>query len=82
MAATLTGARHSAAPLSLHALVTLTSTAALLGTALPARAQDAATSAAPVVNTAALSEILVKARRDEAGDTRNGSTTVIRSEQL
>jgi hemoglobin/transferrin/lactoferrin receptor protein len=54
----------------------------LLGAALPARAQDIATSAAPAVNTAALSEILVKARRDEAGDTRNGSTTVIRAEQL
>ncbi|MYM25154.1 TonB-dependent receptor [Duganella sp. FT135W] len=73
MVATLTGARHKAAPLSLHVQSALL---VMLGAvALPAFAQDAKPAAE-------LSEILVQAKRDDASSARNGSTTVISSRQL
>jgi hemoglobin/transferrin/lactoferrin receptor protein len=76
MVATLTGARHQAAPLSLQVRSALL---VMLGAvALPAFAQVAASaSAAPE-----LSEILVKARRDDDNSTKHGSTTVLNSRQL
>jgi hemoglobin/transferrin/lactoferrin receptor protein len=87
MVATSTGARHAAAPLSLHALrprlmgvavqSALLTLLGAVGAALPAYAQDA-----PVGGAAALSEILVKAKRDEATSVRNGTTTVVQAEQL
>ena len=85
MAATQSGARHTAAPSSFYAsrprlmgvavrsaLVTM-----LLGAAAPAVAQEA-----PAKSSLELSEILVKARRDDAASSRNGTTTVIGAEQL
>ena len=74
MAATLTGARQQAAPLSLHVQSALL---VMLGAvALPAFAQEAKVAGE-------LSEILVQAKRDDAASsTRNGSTTVINSRQL
>lgn len=74
MVATPTGARHTAAPLSLHVQSALL---VMLGAvALPAFAQEAKVAGE-------LSEILVQARRDDAASTtRNGSTTVINSRQL
>jgi hemoglobin/transferrin/lactoferrin receptor protein len=73
MVATLTGARHQAAPLSLHVRSALL---VMLGAvALPAFAQE-------TKSAAELSEILVQARRDDANSSRNGSTTVIGARQL
>lgn len=73
MVATPTGARHQAAPLSLHVRSALL---VMLGAvALPVLAQE--TKPAPE-----LAEILVQARRDDANSTRNGSSTVINSRQL
>ncbi|MFS2004106.1 TonB-dependent hemoglobin/transferrin/lactoferrin family receptor [Duganella sp. CT11-25] len=89
MAATQSGARHTAAPSSFHARPRLMGVAVqsalltMLGAALPAYAQDAqAAAAAPAKSALELSEILVKAKRDEAASTRNGSTVVIGAEQL
>jgi hemoglobin/transferrin/lactoferrin receptor protein len=73
MVATLTGARHKAAPLSLHVQSALL---VMLGAvALPVFAQE-------TKSAGELSEILVQAKRDDASSTRNGSTTVISSRQL
>ena len=67
------GARHTAAPLSLHVRSALL---VMLGAvALPALAQEA-----KPANE--LSEILVQAKREDANSTRNGSTTTISSRQL
>ena len=90
MAATQSGARHTAAPLSFHALrprlmgvAVQSALLAMLGGALPAYAQDAqAAAAAPAKSALELSEILVKAKRDDATSTRNGSTVVIGAEKL
>ncbi len=77
MAATFSGARHRAAPLSPR-ILTLAVQAALLtllGAALPpAYAAD--------LPAPELSEILVKARRDDSAGTKNGATTVISAEQI
>ena len=88
MAATTTCARHPAAPTN-HALrprlmrtavhsamITLMASAMLPAHAQQAQAQVAAASAP------ALGEIVVQAKRDEAASTRNGTTTVIKAEQL
>jgi hemoglobin/transferrin/lactoferrin receptor protein len=74
MVATLTGARHTAAPLSLHVRSALL---VMLGAAvaLPALAQE-------TKSAGELSEILVQAKRDDANSTRNGTTTVIGVRQL
>ncbi|MBV7535815.1 TonB-dependent receptor [Duganella sp. sic0402] len=74
MVATLTGARHKAAPLSLHVRSALL---VMLGAAmaLPAAAQE-------TTSAGELSEILVQAKRDDATSTRNGTTTVIGVRQL
>lgn len=73
MIATLTGARHSAAPLSLHVRSALL---LMLGAvALPALAQEARPAGE-------LAEILVQAKREDSSSTRNGSTTVIGARQL
>ena len=73
MVATLTGARHQAAPLSLHVRSALL---VMLGAiAVPAFAQE-------TKSAGELSEILVQARRDDANSTRHGSTTVIGARQL
>lgn len=69
MAATSSGARHQPAPLSLHVRAALL---ILLGAAAaPALAQDGA-----------LSEILVRAKRDDASSSRNGTTTVLGTREL
>ncbi|RFP11760.1 TonB-dependent receptor [Duganella sp. BJB488] len=70
MAAITSGARHTAAPFILHAV-----TLAVLTALLPAHAADAPA-------TPALGEILVKAKRDDSSNTRNGATTVIDAEQI
>ena len=73
MVATPTGARHKAAPLSLHVQSALL---VMLGAiALPSFAQEA-----KISNE--LSEILVQAKRDDASTSRNGTTTVLNSRQL
>lgn len=73
MVATFTGARHQAAPLSLHVRSALL---VMLGViALPSSAQE--TKAA-----GELTEILVQAKRDELNSTRNGNTVVIGARQL
>jgi hemoglobin/transferrin/lactoferrin receptor protein len=75
MVATLSGARHQAAPLSLHVRSALL---VMLGAvAMPSFAQDA-----PATPSTELSEILVKARRDLDTSTKNGSTTVLSTRQL
>jgi hemoglobin/transferrin/lactoferrin receptor protein len=73
MAATLSGARHLAAPLSIR-MLTLAVQSTLL-TLLTAAAHAETT--APE-----LSEILVTARRDDGAVTKNGTTTVIGAEQI
>ena len=90
MAATQSGARLVAAPSSVYALrprligvAVHSALVTMLGAALPAAAQDAqAAAAAPAKSALELSEILVKARRDDASNTRSGSTVVIGAEQL
>ena len=79
MAAILSGARHTAAPSSLNVLRAAVHAAlfGMLGAALPAVAQDA-----PAQSALELSEILVKARRDDVASSRNGSSVVIGAEQL
>lgn len=79
MAAILSGARHTAAPSSPNVLRAAVHAAlfGMLGAALPAVAQDA-----PAKSALELSEILVKARRDDAASSRNGSSVVIGAEQL
>lgn len=73
MVTTSTGARHTAAPLSLHVRSALL---VMLGAvALPAFAQEAKPAGE-------LSEILVQARRDDTNSTRNGSSTTISARQL
>jgi hemoglobin/transferrin/lactoferrin receptor protein len=75
MVATLAGARHQAAPLSLHVRSALL---VMLGAAvLPAVAQDA-----PAKSASELSEILVQAKRDDVNSTKNGSITVLNARQL
>nr|WP_315400448.1 TonB-dependent receptor [uncultured Duganella sp.] len=86
MATTSTGARHPAAPthpprprlmgVAVHcALIALMAAATL-----PARAEQAL--AAGAASAPALGEIVVQAGRDDAAATRNGTTTVIKAEQL
>lgn len=82
MAATSTRAPHPGAPTSPQSprprLLGLAAT--LLGATLaPAHAQQAQTATA---NAPALGEIVVQAKRDDAASTRNGSTTVLKAEQL
>ncbi|WP_332855558.1 TonB-dependent receptor domain-containing protein [Duganella sp. S19_KUP01_CR8] len=82
MAAITSGARHTAAPLTLHAVTLAVQSAllTLLGAALlPAYAAETAADA-PVAT--ALGEILVKAKRDDSGNTRSGATVVIGAEQI
>lgn len=95
MAATLAGARHLAAPtpfpslrrraigVAVHSAL-LTLIVAGLPSAHAEQAQGVQLAAVAVSNAGApaLGEIVVQARRDEAASTRNGSTTVIRAEQL
>lgn len=81
MAAIISGARHTAAPSSLHAVTLAVHSAllTLLGAALlPAHAAE--TSDAPAA--IALGEILVKAKRDDGGSTRSGTSVVIGAEQI
>ena len=86
MAATTSGARHTAAPLSLHAVTLAVQSAllTLLGAALlPAYAAETTAAATADTPTApALGEILVKAKRDDSSNTRSGSTVVIGAEQI
>ncbi|MES2161107.1 MAG: TonB-dependent receptor [Pseudomonadota bacterium] len=81
MAAIISGARHTAAPLFLHAVTLAVQSAllTLLGAALlPVHAAD--TADAPAAT--ALGEIVVKARRDDSGNTRSGASVVIGAEQI
>ncbi len=81
MAAITSGARHTAAPSTLHAVTPALQSAllTLLGAALlPAHAADNADAPA----AATLGEILVQARRDDSGNTRRGATIVIGAEQI
>ncbi len=73
MVATPMGARHTAAPLSLHVRSALLVMLGLAATPLFAQETPSA---------GALGEILVKAKRDDASASRNGSTTVITSREL
>ncbi|MQA41559.1 TonB-dependent receptor domain-containing protein [Rugamonas aquatica] len=85
MAAINSGARHTAAPLSLHAVTLAVRSAllTLLGAALlPAYAANAADAADAPAASAALGEILVKAKRDDSSNTRSGATVVIGAEQI
>jgi hemoglobin/transferrin/lactoferrin receptor protein len=90
MAATQSGARLVAVPTSYYAprprlmgVAVQSALLAMLGAALPAAAQDAqAAAAAPAKSALELSEILVKAKRDDASNTSSGSTLVIGAEQL
>ncbi|WP_229259352.1 TonB-dependent receptor domain-containing protein [Duganella aceris] len=84
MAATSSGARHTAAPSFPHAprprlmgVAVQSALLAMLAAALPAVAQEV-----PAKSSLELSEILVKARRDDAASSRHGSSTVIGAEQL
>jgi len=90
MAATNLGARHPAAPSHPHALRPRLMGAAvhsalitlMAAAVLPAHAEQAQAQAAAAASAPALGEIVVQAKRDEAASTRNGTTTVIKAEQL
>ncbi|USX15970.1 TonB-dependent receptor [Oxalobacteraceae bacterium OTU3CAMAD1] len=88
MATTTMGARHLAAPTHnlrprLMGVAVRSAMITLMAAAmLPAQAEQAQAQAAAAASAPALGEIVVQAKRDDAASTRDGTTTVIKAEQL